>query len=318
MTSVLKQFVWLGRSLLFVVAFIFSTGTPLTAYGHLDDRIVAIVNSDLIMLSDVNREFQPERERLSREHQGKDLTQRLKTAEYMALTKLIERRLQLQEAKAKKVEVSEQEVKLTFEQMKRQSNNPEIANTLTLGNVRDQLTLMRVVDQHIRGNITVGDSELRRYYQEHRDRFAFPEEYQLSQILIQPRGSDGTAEALAKAHRAMDELKKGEKFSDVAMQYSNEPNAMQGGRLGLVRQGELLPVIERAVANLVTGGISDIIESPEGIHIIRLDERKPKQFRPYEAVRFEIQELLYQQKSEAMYQSWLNELKNKAFIEIKF
>lgn len=318
MTPVSRDFTDSGRSFVFLTVFTIAIGLPILASAHLEDRIVAIVNSDLIMLSDVNREFRLERERLSREHHGNDLPQRLKTAEYMALTKLIERKLQLQEAKAKKVDVSDQEVKLAFEQMKRQSNAPNMGETLTLGSVRDQLTLMRVVDQQIRGNITVGESELKRYYQEHRDQFAFADEYQLSQILIQPRASDGTAGALEKARRAMDELKKGEKFSDVAMQYSDGPNAMQGGRLGLVRQGELLPILEQAVTRLVTGGISDIIESPEGIHILRLDERKPKQFRPYEAVRLEIQELLYKQKSEAMYQSWLNDLKNKAYIEIKF
>jgi parvulin-like peptidyl-prolyl isomerase len=116
----------------------------------------------------------------------------------------------------------------------------------------------------------------------------------------------------------MDDLKRGEKFEDVAMQYSDGANALQGGRLGWVRQGELLPMIERAIAHLVPGGISDIIESPEGIQIIRLDDKKPKQFRRYEDVRREVQEQVYQQKSEDMYQSWLVELKNKAYIEIKF
>jgi parvulin-like peptidyl-prolyl isomerase len=296
----------------------FTLWVPALSEARLQDRIVAIVNSELIMLSDVKREFESEQERLSREHRGHDLAQRLQTAEYMALTKLIERRLQLQEAKAKKVEVSDLDVKQALEQMKRQGNPLDIANPSHRQTVRDQLLLMRVVDQHIRGNITVGDSELKRFYHEHRDRFAFPEEYQLSQIIVQPRSPDGLAEALTKARRAMDDLKRGEKFEDVAMQYSDGANALQGGRLGLVRQGELIPVIEQAVARLVPGGISDIIESPEGIQIIRMDDRKPKRFRPYEDVRREIQELVYQQKSEEMYQSWLADLKNKAYIEIKF
>ena len=292
--------------------------SPICVEAHLQDRIVAVVNSDLIMLSDVTREFNEERERLSREHRGHELARRLKTAESMVLTKLIERRLQLQEAKAKRVEVSDLELKQSLEQMKRQGSPMDITNPLTIENVRDQLMLMKVVDQHIRGNITVGDSETKRYYREHPDRFALPEEYQLSQILIQPRTSEGVEETLARAQRAMDELKRGEKFSDVAMQYSDGPNAMHGGRLGIVRQGELLPMIEQAVARLVPGGISDIMESQEGIQIIRLDEKKPRQFRPYDEVRLEIQELVYRQKSDTMYQSWLNELKNKAYIEIKF
>jgi peptidyl-prolyl cis-trans isomerase SurA len=298
--------------------FVISTWPPVFAAAHLQDRIVAIVNSELIMLSDVKREFGTEQERLSRESQGQDLAQRLKTAESMALTKLIERRLQLQEAKTRKIEVSDLEVKQAVEQMKRQGNLLDSANPSHAQTVREQLILMRVVDQQIRGNIMVGDSELKRYYQAHRDRFALPEEYQLSHILIQLRSQDGLAEALSKARRAMNDLKRGEKFEDVAMQYSDGANALQGGRLGLVRHGELLPMIEQAIAHLVPGGISDIIESPEGIQIIRLDDKKPKQFRQYEEVRREVQELLYQQKSADMYQAWLVDLKNKAYIEIKF
>jgi peptidyl-prolyl cis-trans isomerase SurA len=286
--------------------------------GHVEDRIVAVVNSDLIMLSDVKRELEPERERIARQHRGEELAQRLKTAEYMALTKMIERRLQLQEAKARGVDVSDQEVKQAVAQLKQQGEQIDESDPLKLRNVRDQLTLLKVVDREVRSGVMVGENEMKRYYQEHRDRFALPEEYTLSQILIQPRSSDDTADALAKARRVMEELKKGEKFEDLALQYSDGPNASRGGRLGLVRQGELLPAIERAIAPLVPGGVSDIIETPEGFHIIRVEDKKPKQFRPFEEVKFEIQGLVFQQKSEDVFQSWLVDLKNKAYIEIKF
>jgi len=159
---------------------------------------------------------------------------------------------------------------------------------------------------------------MKRYYQGHRDRFALPEEYTLSQIFVRLRSPDEAADALTKIRKAMDELKRGEKFEDVALQYSDAPNALQGGRLGFVRQGELLPAIERAITPLVPGGISDIIENADGFHIIRLEEKKPKQYRPFEEVRYEIQGLVFEQKSEDVFQSWLADLKNKAYIEIKF
>jgi len=318
MTRVLLTSGWQIRLALRLVILMLLTWPPAFSAAHLQDRIVAIVNAELIMLSDVKHEFRAEQERLSRELRGSNLAQQLKTAEYMALTKLIERKLQLQEAKTKRVEVSDVEVQQALAQLKQQDKTLDPTNPKDVKSVRDQLILMRVVDQHIRGNITVGDSEIKRYYQEHREQFAFPEEYQLSQIIVTPRSSDGLAEALIKARRAMDDLKRGEKFEDVALQYSDGANSMQGGRLGLVRHGELWPVLEQAVARLVPGGISDIIESPEGVHIIRLDDRKPKRFRPYEDVRREIQELVYQQKSADMYESWLADLKNKAYIEIKF
>lgn len=309
---------WETRLLSALILFTFTGWFPHPASAHLQDRIVAIVNSELIMLSDVQREFAAEQERLSRAYRGTDLAQRLKTAEYMALTKLIERTLQLQEAKAKKVEVSDIEIKQAIEQMKRQGTPLDPTSPNDIQTVRDQLLLMRVTDQHIRGNIMVGDSELKRYYREHRDHFALTEEYELSQILIRPRSSDGLADALAKARRAMNDLKRGEKFEDVAREYSDGDNALQGGRLGVVRQGELIPIIDQAIARLVPGGISDIIESPEGIQILRMDDRKPKRFRKYEEVRRELQDLVYQQKSEDMYQAWLVQLKNKSYIEIKF
>lgn len=270
------------------------------------------------MLSDVKRELAPEQERIKRNHRGEELAQRMKTAEYMALTKMIERRLQLQEAKARGVDVSDQEVKQAIEQMTQQGEKIDAADPITVRNIRDQLTLLKVVDREVRSGVMVGESEMKRYYQEHRDRFALPEEYTLSQILVQPRAPDETAEALAKARRIMEELKRGERFEDLALQYSDGPNASRGGRLGLVRQGELLPAIERAIAPLVPGGISDIIETPEGFHIIRVEDKKPKQFRPFEEVKFEIQSLVFQQKSEDVFQSWLVDLKNKAYIEIKF
>jgi len=226
--------------------------------------------------------------------------------------------LPLQEAKAKNVEVSDQEIKQAAQQMKQQGTQFDLSNPQSVRSIRDQLLLMKVVDREVRSNVMVGESEMKRYYQGHRDRFALPEEYTLSQILVRTRSSDEIDDARAKIHKAMEDLKRGEKFEDVALQYSDGPNSLQGGKLGLVHQGELVPAIERAIATLVPGGISDIIQHADGFHIVRLEDKKPKQYRSYEEVKQEIQGLVFEQKSEDVFQSWLANLKNKAYIEIKF
>ena len=174
---------------------------PALSVTQLEDRIVAVVNTDLIMQSDVRRELAPEQERIRQQYRGEELEQRLKAAEYMALTKMIERRLQLQEAKAKSVDISDQEVKQAIQQMKQQGETVDEKDPLSLSNVRDQLTLLKVVDREVRNGVMVGDAEMKRYYKEHLTRFALPEEYTLSQILIQPRSTDTAAEALEKQHR---------------------------------------------------------------------------------------------------------------------
>ena len=306
----------LHRAVLFALALL--AQVSLLSAAQVQDRIVAIVNSDLIMQSDMKRELAPERERIQKEYRGEALAHRLRTVEYMALTSMIERKLQLQEAKAKGVEVSDQEVRQALQQMKQQGETIDETNPANLKNVREQLILLKVVDREVRSGVMVADSDMKRYFQEHHDRFALPEEYTLSQILLKPRSPDDTADAKAKAADITALLKRGEPFEDLALRFSDGPNASRGGRLGLVRQGELLPGIERAIAKLVPGGISDTIETSEGLHIVRLEDKQPKQFRPYEEVRVEIQGLVFQQKSEDVFQSWLAELKNKAYIEIKF
>ena len=231
---------------------------------------------------------------------------------------MIERKLQLQEAKARSVEVTDQEVRQAVQQMKQQGETIDETNPANLKSVREQLTLLKVVDREVRSGVMVADSDMKRYFQEHRDRFALPEEYTLSQIHIRPRSPDDTVDAREKVREVMARLKQGESFEDLALRFSDGPNSSRGGRLGLVRQGELLPGIERAIANLVPGGTSDMIETSEGFHIVRVEDKKPKQFRPYEEVRIEIQGLVFQQKSEDVFQAWLADLKNKAYIEIKF
>jgi len=290
----------------------------LLSAAQVEDGIIAIVNSDLIMLSEMKREVAPERERIQKEYRGEVLARRLQTAEYMALTTMIERKLQLQAAKARGISVTDQEVLQAVQQMKQQGRAIDETNPVDLKNVREQLTLLRVADREVRSGVMVGDSDMKRYFQEHRDRFALSEEYTLSQILIRPRSPEDTAEAKEKVREVMTRLKQAAPFEDLALRFSGGQNAAGGGRLGLVRQGELLPAIERAIKNLVPGGISDVIETSEGLNIVRLEDKKPKQFRPYEAVQTEIQRLVFQQKSEDAFQAWLMDLKNKAYIEIKF
>lgn len=307
---------WLRHTIFFTLGLI--APASLLSAAQVEDGIVAIVNSDLIMLSEIQRELASERERIQKDSRGDALARRLKTAEYATLTSMIERKLQLQEAKTRGITVTDQEIQQMIRQMKQQGETIDEANPLDMKRVREQLTLLKLVDRDVRSAVMVADSDLKRYFQEHHDRFALSEEYTLSQILIKPRSPEDTADASEKVREVMTRLKQGDSFEDMALRFSDGPNASHGGNLGLVRQGELLPEIERTVASLVPGGISDVIETPEGFHIMRLEDKTPKQFRPYAQVSNEIQGLVFQQKSEDAFQTWLTNLKNKAYIEIKF
>jgi peptidyl-prolyl cis-trans isomerase SurA len=141
----------------------------LLSAAQVEDGIVAIVNSDLIMMSEVKRELATERERIQKEYRGEALARRLRTAEYMALTSMIERKLQLQEAKARGITVTDQEVQQAIRQMKQQGKTIDEMNPSDMKTVREQLTLLRIVDREVRSGVMVSESDKKRYFQEHRD-----------------------------------------------------------------------------------------------------------------------------------------------------
>src|SRR4029077_5319777 len=109
----IRPFITMAPGLLRYIVFFalgLITQASLLSAAQVEDGIIAIVNSDLILLSEMKRELAPERERIQKEYRGNGLAHRLKTAEYMALTAMIERKLQLQEAKVRGVVVTDQEV----------------------------------------------------------------------------------------------------------------------------------------------------------------------------------------------------------------
>lgn len=291
---------------------------PASKAAHLADRIIAVVNTEVIVLSELKAETAAEEKRLQERYRGDELQRRLQQLEYMALTRMIERKLQMQLAQKKGVDVSDEEIKTAAQELQRQGEKVDESNPKDKQSIKEQLTLMRVVDREVRSAVMVSETEIRRYFEEHRSRFSLPEEYRISQILIQPRSGEDPAEVRSRAAAVYAELKQGADFADLALRRSDGPEAVRGGDLGSVRQGELLPPIERAVAVLAPGQISEPVETSQGLHIIRLDEKKPPQFRPFAEVKNEIQNLVYQQKGEDVYQRWMGDLKNKSYIEVKF
>lgn len=284
----------------------------------LADRIVALVNAEVITLSELKAETEPAETRLRSQYRGADLDRRIRQIELETLTRMIETKLQLQMAKTKGVDVTDEEVKSTFKEMQRQGEKLDESSPEVRRGIREQLLLLKIVDREVRSTLLVSEVELQRYYMQHQSRFLLPDEYRISQILFIPRSNEDRAQVRARAQTAYAELKNGAEFGDLVLRYSDGPEATKGGALGFVRQGELLPPIERALTSLEVGQISEPVETPMGLHILRLEEKVPPGFRPFAEVRNEIQGLVYRQKNEDGFQTWLKELKNKAYIEVKF
>jgi len=230
---------------------------------------------------------------------------------------MIERKLQLQMAKKRGIKVTDEEVKDAVERLRRVGESPNENDPKEMALIKDQLTTMRLVNQQVRSGLLVTEDEVQRFYQQHKNRFVLPQEVRISQILIGLGPSSELVAVREKAQQVFALFKKGERFEELAARYSDGPEGRRGGNLGYIKPGDMLPQIQKAIERLDLGAVTEPIASPIGMHIIRVDERKPPEFRPYEEVKEDLKNLVLQLKSEEAYIEWIKDQKDHNYIEIR-
>jgi len=235
----------------------------------------------------------------------------------MGLNRMIERKLQVQIAKRRGIKVTEEEVKDAIVRLRRLGETPDENDPKEMAMIRDQLTALHLINQQVRSSLLVSDAEILRFYQQHRDRFMLPPEVRISQILIALGPGSELLAVREKAQEVYAQLKKGERFEELAAKYSDGPEGRRGGNLGYIRQGDILPQIQKAIEQAPPGSVTEPIASPIGMHIIRVDDRKPSEFRPFEEVKEDVRSMVFQLKSEEAYIVWIKEQKDKNYIEIR-
>ena len=315
--SVLSTIVFtLTVSTAFLPSFLISPSWIFAA--EFTDRIVAIVNKDVITMSELQAELEDERKRLRARYQGEELSRRLAQKEFQALNVLIEHKVQVNEAKAKGFSVTKAELtqalqKLTPGQLSQYSSESALKQR-----IMDQLLLDKLWDFEIRRTVMVPDSEITKYYEEHTDQYLVPPTYKLRQILLITRSEQEDADRRSRAESISQAIRANGDFAALALKYSEGPEATEGGGLGVVRQDELLEPIAEALKTMSPGEISRPIKTSLGYHIIALDEVTEPRARPLEEVENDIKTFLYKKRTNETFQRWLADLKKKAFIEIKF
>ena len=279
------------------------------------DRVIAVVNDDIITLSDLQRE------------------EALKKAEgevndRQLLEDMIDRKLQMAAAKHAGMDVTDKELADALADiMKRNSLDSKqfeaalAKDGLTLDQykieLREQMTLSRMFNKYVRTGLSVDEAEVRAYYNRNITLYSLPEEIRLRQIFFPvPENAPQAkiAEIKEKAQAVFERAKKGEDFVSLVREFSQGATASQGGDLGFTQRDSLLPEMEAAAKALKTGEVSSPFLCAGGYNIIRQEEARTP-VRPYEKVKDEIMNTLYQQKVENTYRSWLQTLRSDSNIE---
>ncbi len=284
----------------------------------LTDGIAAVVNTEIITVSELQTEMGDEFFRLKARYEGDELAERLSRKRHEVLNRMIERKLLVQEARAKNILVSDEEVEQVWEQTR--SNPAGFPPTATQSKavLREELMARRVRDIEVRRGIVVVPKEVRTYFQEQQQRFTSPGTHHIRQILLLPK-LDETRETLkTRAEVLMSQLEEGTSFEKLAELFSDGSESVMGGDLGFVTKDELLAPLGEALDKLNPGEVSPLIETEIGIHILQLEENRPGITEPFENVKDAIGNQLFQEKIQESHDNWMSSLKDRAYIEIRF
>lgn len=306
---------------------------PTTAGAVVLDRIAALVNDEVITLSEVQEEGQPQLRKIVEEFVGREQEDRLNRAQQDLMEQLIDRRLQYQAAKKENLIPSAADVHAALEELKRQNSITTDAEfreslareRLTVEQVRrgieERLAIARMINRHIRSGILVRDEEIENYYATNLSKFERTPGVRIRHILF-PTPPDATPEARAEARKtaegALEGSRGGADFFAVAQTHAAGSPASAGGEMGWLKRGELAPELEGPAYGLPVGGVSDVIETGAGFHIIKVEERQAEPVAPLADVRDQIREILLDEKMRSRVREWTQELRTKARIEIKW
>jgi peptidyl-prolyl cis-trans isomerase SurA len=288
------------------------------------DRVVAVVNGDVVMMSDLQEAIVLARRDGRGLPEGPDL-------ERTVLNRLVDHRLQVQEAKREKIEVTEDELRGTLEDfVKRNGGDREkiqvqlqaqgVTWDALRRELRDQLLAQRVRGRRVVRRATVTEAEVDRYLVENRDRFDAGLKYHARHIAVTADPPSSTAaweRAKAEVDSIMDALAAGADFAELARTRSKDPSAATGGDLGWLARGELDASFERPLLALEKGQVTAPIRSAAGFHLLKLEDREELTAERLADARQQARDLLLQKKAQERFDEWLEGLRRRALIAIR-
>jgi peptidyl-prolyl cis-trans isomerase SurA len=323
------------RTLLIQSLFAFMAGS---SSADVVDRIVAVVNDDVITLSEVNEEGKALLQRVAENVSAAELADALQQVRQTIIEKLIEKKIMLQEAQKANISVSEEEVEAAFERiLARNNTTPEqfrkqlapvgMTEAQFRENLKDQVLSSKLVNYEIRSKLIISEDRIIDYYDTHYTERVGEGGYYVLQIGVSFEGDDSETgdmallkqQARAKAEHIRSLAIAGEDFRALARQYSQLPSAVDGGDLGVLNKEDMSSSMLAVIMKAKPGDITDIIETPSGVQFFKVLSSQEGQIItkvPFESVKDEIYDTLYQQEVETYFEEWLKKKKSQAYIKI--
>ncbi|MFL2914933.1 MAG: peptidylprolyl isomerase [Nitrospinia bacterium] len=213
------------------------------------------------------------------------------------------------------------------------------ARNITIDDLKKSITVdinaRKLLNQEIKGKITISDADVKKYYEENKHKFHRPESYRARHILaaifppdmlrstpvteLQNKKEELTQKAEEKIDKIIKELKEGANFEELAKRISDdEASRENGGDLDVIYKGIFDPTFDEAVSKLNPGEISGKVETQFGFHVIKLTEKRPPEQAPFKELEEAIQKHLFMEEAKVLVASYVEDLKKEAKIKTFF
>jgi peptidyl-prolyl cis-trans isomerase SurA len=321
---------FLRRGILLTIG-ILSIGVAAASDTMLVDRIVAVVNEDVITLYDLKQALQPYEAKIrALDYSPEKEREALFKLREDLLDQIINEKLTDQVIKRDNIEVSEKEIDAAVERVKeaRSLTDEDLRaglaqQGLTMEGyrkaIKEQLLRSILVNREIKSKIVITEDEIKKYYEAHREKYAGETKYHIWSIFIKTSGvmDESTKQlALEKMESISTKLKQGQAFESLAAQKPDSPMAPEGADLGLYRLDELSQQLQETVKEMKAGDFSPILNTDMGYQIIYVQKIIHTDAKLMADVKSEIQQTLYEEAVENRFQAWLKNLRKKSYIKI--
>lgn len=245
------------------------------------DRIVAVVNDEVITLNELRARLDIALDQLKK--QGTPLPAR-NVLEKQMLERLVMNKVQLQRARDAGLRVDDAQLeqalqriaannKMSLTKFRDALQKDGIAFVKFREEIREEMVISRLREREVESKIVISEGEIDNYLSEETAKGSAGEEYEVAHILLRAPESaspEQIQKLKVKAEQVYERLQKGDDFAQLAASYSDAPDSLQGGNLGKRTLDRLPGIFSEAVAKLNAGEVAPILRSPNGFHIVKL------------------------------------------------
>jgi len=295
------------------------------------DRIVAVVNDEIITLYDLNENLKPYEANIQAlGYAPEKKRETLFKLRADLLNKLVDEKLADQQIKKNNITITTQEIDATIERMKESRSYTDedlraglAEQGLTIEeyreNLKKQLLRGKLVNREVKSKIVITSEDVEKYYNEHAEKYAAEKKYHIWNIFVrfsQMVDESQKQTALGKMEWVLRQLQDGRSFESLAAEKPNSPTSPEGTDLGLFRLDELSPQLQDVVRELKAGEFSSILETDRGYQIIYVQKIIGTNPKTLAEVKSEIEDVLYNEAIDNRYNTWLSKLRERSHIKI--